>query len=301
MRDAPDVTITSSVTPAASLVLSLFPGIDLFGRAFEAEGFCVVRGPDPVFGGDIRDFRPVAGKFEGIIGGPPCQPFSAANRNVTEEQLARGLEMLGEFCRCVRDSAPTWFLMENVARVPDVKIEGYHVQRLDVHSRDFGMKQRRLRHFQFGSRDDSRCVLPRCVTVTDQAPPCLASEGRRAGRRDWPAFCELQGLPPEFDLPSFTLRAKYQAVGNGVPIQMGRALAAAVRDRVPWWTAKLCACGCGRPVSGRQLLALASCRKREQRRRDAVTHRSPRVEVLSLFEAAAQPSPQTAMKGAPRA
>ncbi len=30
------------------LVLSLFPGLDLFGKGFEAEGFCVVRGPDPM-------------------------------------------------------------------------------------------------------------------------------------------------------------------------------------------------------------------------------------------------------------
>jgi len=29
-----------------SLVLSLFPGIGLLDRAFEEEGFCIVRGPD---------------------------------------------------------------------------------------------------------------------------------------------------------------------------------------------------------------------------------------------------------------
>lgn len=40
-----------------SLVLSLFPGADLFGMAFEAEGFCVVTGPDVMFGRDIRDFH----------------------------------------------------------------------------------------------------------------------------------------------------------------------------------------------------------------------------------------------------
>ncbi len=32
------------------LVLSVFPGIDLLGRGFEAEGFCVVRGPDLLWG-----------------------------------------------------------------------------------------------------------------------------------------------------------------------------------------------------------------------------------------------------------
>lgn len=36
------------------LVLSLFPGADLLGMAFEQEGFCVVQGPDVIFGRDVR-------------------------------------------------------------------------------------------------------------------------------------------------------------------------------------------------------------------------------------------------------
>lgn len=57
----------------ASLVLSLFPGIGLLDMAFCEEGFCVVRGPDLLWGGDIRKFHPPAGRFDGVIGGPPCQ------------------------------------------------------------------------------------------------------------------------------------------------------------------------------------------------------------------------------------
>lgn len=41
----------------SGLVLSLFPGIGLLDMAFEAEGFCVVRGPDLLWGGDIRRFH----------------------------------------------------------------------------------------------------------------------------------------------------------------------------------------------------------------------------------------------------
>lgn len=33
------------------LILSLFPGIGLLDRAFEECGFCVVRGPDILWGG----------------------------------------------------------------------------------------------------------------------------------------------------------------------------------------------------------------------------------------------------------
>ena len=39
------------------LVLSLFPGIGLMDRAFEEEGFCVVRGPDLLWGGNIKTFH----------------------------------------------------------------------------------------------------------------------------------------------------------------------------------------------------------------------------------------------------
>jgi hypothetical protein len=35
----------------------------------EQEGFCVVKGPDVLWGGDIRRFHPLAGRFDGIIGG----------------------------------------------------------------------------------------------------------------------------------------------------------------------------------------------------------------------------------------
>ena len=58
------------------LVLSLFPGADLLGRAFEEAGFVVVRGPELMFGQDIRSWHSLPGKFDGVIGGPPCKMFS---------------------------------------------------------------------------------------------------------------------------------------------------------------------------------------------------------------------------------
>ena len=58
-------------------MLSLFPGLGVLGKAFEKAGWCVVRGPDVIWGGDVRDFNPPPGHFHGVIGGPPCQSFSA--------------------------------------------------------------------------------------------------------------------------------------------------------------------------------------------------------------------------------
>ena len=46
---------------AGDLVLSLFPGLGVLGKAFEEAGWCVVRGPDVIWGGDVRDFNPPPG------------------------------------------------------------------------------------------------------------------------------------------------------------------------------------------------------------------------------------------------
>jgi DNA (cytosine-5)-methyltransferase 1 len=250
------------------LILSLFPGIDLLGRGFEAEGFCVVRGPDLIFGGDIRSFTPPPGRFDGVIGGSPCQDFSSLRR---DPPTGNGLAMLAEFVRCVEAAQPGWWLLENVPGVPSVAPAGYAVQRFDLRASECGLSQQRLRHFQFGSahdevlllaRDARQPVTQRCVTAT---------EGTQIQRRGWAEFCQAQGLPADFDLPGWTRSAKYAAVGNGVAVPVARFIARAIRDsRYPSALIKLCVCGCGRSISGKQLAATPACRKRmERRRRDA--------------------------------
>jgi DNA (cytosine-5)-methyltransferase 1 len=75
----------------------------------------------------------------------------------------------------------------------------------------------------------------------------------------------LQGLPPDFDIPSFTRSALVRAIGNGVAYGMADALAKAVLNCQTGVT--LCACSCGRRVTGRQLYAEGACRKRAFDRR----------------------------------
>ena len=246
------------------LILSTFPGIDLFGRGFEAEGFSVVRGPDLMWGGDIRTFNVPSDRFDGVIGGSPCQDFSSSNRNPT----GYSLEMLGEFERVIRCARPAWFVLENVPRVPNISIDGYSIQRIDLNARECGMRQSRLRHFQFGSRDGTVIIPERVVPVGSPLKIALASEGNKADRRSWADFCELQGLPRDFKLPSMSIAEKYKAVGNGVPIPMGRVIARAVTARISSQEVRLCICGCGRAVGGSQVMAKPACRKRMQRRRD---------------------------------
>ena len=143
--------------------------------------------------------------------------------------------MLAEFVRVVEAAQPDWWLLENVPGVPDVKIEGYNWQRLDVRASEFGLRQRRLRHVQFGTRHGMCLVLrrnpvlsaaevsPVAETVVRQAlqPAVMASDSETA----WGKFCALQGLPEDFDISAFTVSAKRTAVGNGVPLPVARALA----------------------------------------------------------------------------
>lgn len=253
-----------------SLILSLFPGIDLLGRGFEAEGFCVVRGPDILWGGDVRDFNPPPGVFAGVIGGSPCQDFSRARRS---PPTGYGLEMLADFARIVRAASPNWWLLENVPTVPDIAISGYAVQRLDLNARECGSKQNRPRHFQFGSWSGLQLVPARASPVIAESQPAvLATEGRHKSRRNWADFCELQGLPRDFALPGMTLSARYAAVGNGVHVAVARTLARAVLAAgLRTETVRLCACGCGRLLAGKQISATPACRKRLQRRRNRPT------------------------------
>lgn len=245
----------------SQLVLSLFPGIDLLGRGFEAEGFSVVRGPDLIFGGDIRTFHAPAGRFAGVVAGSPCPDFSRARRT---PPTGEGTAMLGEFQRIVKETQPDWWLLENVPGVPDLQISGYSHQRLDIDPRDLGLEQRRLRHFQFGHRNGFLLALPRPTARRGGEPTLLAS---RSGQRSFSEFCRAQGLPEDFELPGFTTAAKYRAVGNGVHVDVARLVASAIRRPVSART-RLCACGCARPVKGRAKTAGAACRKRLQRKCD---------------------------------
>lgn len=246
------------------LILSVFPGIDLFGRAFEDEGFCVVRGPDLIWGGDIRKFHPPSGCWAGIIGGPPCQDFSKLRRT---KPTGNGLKMLQEFTRTVTEAQPEWALIENVPTVPTVKIPGYEAQRFALSGEDCGLTQKRTRHFQFFSHTGRPLILQLELFAKPTEAAAVAREGTQTQRRGFPEFCRLQGLDSPIELPGMSIAARYQAVGNGVPLPMGRVVAQAIKT----WTyttrhPRLCECGCGRILTGKERTASIACRKRKERR-----------------------------------
>lgn len=260
------MTLTPHVREYGSpLVLSLFPGIGLLDRAFEEEGFSVVRGPDVLWGGDIRRFHVPAGRFDGVIGGPPCQAFSRLVHIVKAKGQTPKPNLIPEYERVVAEAAPCWFVMENVTAAPAPVVPLYPVESVLLNNRDLGGEQNRERRFSFGSRRAAKGRFSRALAEQMMAAPVngawsravvatSSKEGalaksqeeiangtsrrmKRAGvlpgqqaRRSIEECAELQGLPRDFLAGSpLTSAGKYLVIGNGVPLPMGRAVARAVR------------------------------------------------------------------------
>lgn len=173
------------------LVLSLFPGIGMLDAAFEREGFCVVRGPDVLWGGDIRRFNPPAGRFEGIIGGPPCQAFSRLAYMVRHNGFEPTFgNLIPEFERVVSEAQPLWFVMENVPAAPVPAVSGYDVYSYMLNNRqcldDEGnpCSQNRLRRWSWGWKGPNRPPLLIDVTLWESPQFDYAATG--AGRHEVP-------------------------------------------------------------------------------------------------------------------
>lgn len=250
------------------LVLSLFPGVGLLDRAFEEAGFCVVRGPDLLWGGDVRRFNPPRGRFDGVIGGPPCQAFSPLRHVVKANGLEISENLIPEFERVVSQAQPSWFLMENVPQAPAPFLSGYVKTRELTRDVWVGGLTARMRAFTFGMRDDAvedveKRVAGRQIETLALHPievehsplarggrrkepvDAVLRDGTRRGRKSalknrgfmnsaqLADHIRLQGLPADFlaDAP-FTVAGKVAAIGNGVPMAMGRAVARATLQAV---------------------------------------------------------------------
>jgi len=214
-----------------------------------------------LWGGNIKAFHPPVGKFDGVIGGPPCQAFSRLVHIIRAKGQTPAPNLIPEFERVVNEAAPEWFLMENVPAAPEPWPNGYNTSSRFLNNRAFGQEQNRQRRFTFGSKNVPHpwrwlefaaleaMDYERAVVAQSSKEGALAKSQeelrdgtsrrmqRRASvlpgqmpRRTVARCAELQGLPADFlaDAP-FTAAGKYEAIGNGVPIPMGRAIAKAVR------------------------------------------------------------------------
>ncbi len=120
--------------------------------------------------GDIREYTPPQGfEVDFIIGGPPCQTFSAAGRRAAGVQGTddnRGV-LFREYVRILRQLSPKGFLFENVygitgAQNGDAWQEirqafeevGYKIFYRILDAADYGVPQHRERLFIVGTKDE---------------------------------------------------------------------------------------------------------------------------------------------------
>jgi len=148
-----------------------------------------------------------------LAGGPPCQPFSSAGKQLGVAD-PRGKLFL-EFVRIARELRPKYILFENVRglatqRGPAGKpgevllsvrdafeAAGYATSFAILNSADFGAAQRRVRLFMFGARVGPMPAFPPPThSEADRAPSLLA------GVRPWVTLGEFLDreaivVPPE--------------------------------------------------------------------------------------------------------
>lgn len=128
---------------------------------------------------DIREIEPEElnlGNIDFIIGGPPCQSFSAAGRRaggVCGVKDTRGT-LFGVFCSFIESLKPSGFLFENVRgllqsnRRSDWEIIknafeqlGYHLSYRILDAADYGVPQHRERLFLIGTKEKLTYLFPR--------------------------------------------------------------------------------------------------------------------------------------------
>lgn len=245
------------------LVLSLFPGIGLLDMAFEREGFTVVQSRDWIMGGDVRNCHFPSGKFDGVIGGPPCQMFSVlANMVKHNGHEPKFGNLIPDFERAIDEAEPQWFLMEEVPRAPRPNVDGYFNHEFVLNNRQCfdasgePAKQNRIRAITFGYCGERRILNIETAAFENQEwefavtgdartrPVAIGGSGkvkrghsrtsslnRGGGAVSVLDMARGQGLESEVCLRlPFKTQALRQMLGNGVPLPMGRAIARAVKE-----------------------------------------------------------------------
>jgi len=163
-------------------IVSLFAGCGGLDLGFEKVGFNVVwaneydksihetysiNHPNTIL--NTSDIRTLTGndipECDGIIGGPPCQPWSVGGKRLGIED-PRG-QLFLDYIRIVKDKKPKFFVIENVQGILEEKHKesfegfmklladaGYKITYELLNAADYNIPQDRLRVFFIGIRKD---------------------------------------------------------------------------------------------------------------------------------------------------
>lgn len=187
-----------------------------------------VKGSDLLQAGGL-----LPGQVDGIIGGPPCQGFSAIGKNV-EGDIRN--ELVGHFFRIVEELSPKFFVMENVpgivsARHGDLlqpllrKVGRKYrlVGPLLLKASDFGAPTIRTRAFIFGF-DDSQFRTSICETdllASRMASQVNVEEALKGLPRKLREGIFRKSSPGEVKLISKTKDGFEQHLSAGIPPGVG--------------------------------------------------------------------------------
>jgi DNA (cytosine-5)-methyltransferase 1 len=168
-------------------IISLYSGCGGLDLGFKKSGFRTILATDvwdkacttllhneisdKVVNDDIRhiNFKKYFMKVDGVIGGPPCPPFSQSRHYLTEKKSGFKDEKAGfavpEFFRVVKEVSPAFFLFENVDgfmykthkdALEYLKFEsdklGYSITFKVVNSANYGIPQTRKRFICVGTK-----------------------------------------------------------------------------------------------------------------------------------------------------
>lgn len=117
----------------------------------------------------------------GVVGGPPCQGFSNANRNRNEDDERN--QLVFHFARLVNELQPHFFVMENVpgiltiadGTIPDQIVErfaeyGYAVAYKKLNTAEYGVPQKRERVIFVGVKNEQQ-VQPQSLFPSKSHAP----------------------------------------------------------------------------------------------------------------------------------
>jgi DNA (cytosine-5)-methyltransferase 1 len=151
-----------------------------------------------MFRGDVRDvdFSDWRGDVDLVTGGPPCQPFSVAGRQLSSLDPR---DCVPEFIRAVAQSEPHAFIMENVSGLAALRHRhylsavmaslgslGYEVRASVLDAADYGVPQFRKRLFIVGAKETS-FLFPAATHGEDrERPHVMAADALKNTPEDIP-------------------------------------------------------------------------------------------------------------------